>query len=230
MQTPFTIRLLMPSVVLVLSACGSLPQQISSIETSAVANNNTAVSKASVGTRMNLPAGNELGVSSVLVIDEYLAASGRMCRLVEVDPVGDETRVMCQRANGEWSFTRALISSAFRQEIYPRVLAASPLLEDFPKSDNSVVDVATLQMTTSAAITTADPLVDNKLLGASSALSPQVQLKMEPSETLWRFAARTTGNGENWQRIAKINGISDVSKMGAELVLSVPAKLIESDR
>ena len=229
MQTPFKLRLMLLSVVLVLSACGSLPQQSSPIKT-AVVNSNTVISKASVGTRMSLPAGNELGLPSVLVVDEYLAASGRICRLVEVEPLGDETRVMCQRVSGEWGFTRALISSAFRQEITPRVLAASPLVEGLPESDSGVVDVATQQMTTSSAFSAADPLVDNELLVPTSALSPQVQLQMEPRETLWRFAARTTGKGENWQHIAKLNGITDVSKIRPELMLSVPTKLVETDR
>lgn len=230
MQTLYMLRPLLLSAVMGLSACGSLPQQSSPLTTPTVASNNIVVNKTSVGTRMSLPAGNELGVSSVLVVDEYLAASGRICRLVEVEPLSDETRVMCQRGIGEWSFTRALISSAFRQEITPRVLAATPLLESLPESDSNVVDVASQQMTTSVELAVADPLVDNAVIVSTFALSPQVQLQMEPRETLWRFAARTTGKGENWQHIAKVNGISDVSKMRAELVLNVPANLVVSDR
>ena len=52
---------------------------------------------------------------------------------------------MCQRVSGEWSFTRALISSAFRQQINPRALAASPLVKDLPKSESGDLGRTTQQ-------------------------------------------------------------------------------------
>ena len=46
-------------------------------------------------------------------------------------------------------------------------------------------------------------------------------------ETLWSFAARTTGSGFNWGKIAEMNGISedDVTKLQAGTELKVPMSM-----
>ena len=48
-------------------------------------------------------------------------------------------------------------------------------------------------------------------------------------ETLWAFAERTTGQGDNWSAIARVNGIDDPDRVGAGRALALPDGL-ESGR
>lgn len=46
------------------------------------------------------------------------------------------------------------------------------------------------------------------------------------NETLWSFAKRTTGNALNWERIARINGITDAKTLASGSQLFVPVELV----
>jgi len=47
-------------------------------------------------------------------------------------------------------------------------------------------------------------------------------------ETLWSFAARTTGSGIHWSRIAAANGVNDASRVSAGTALTVPMELLSA--
>ena len=65
------------------------------------------VGRARVGDTVTLAPGNPLGARRARIVDEYDAASGRTCRRVELGDAG-RPRVVCLRADGRWSATRAL--------------------------------------------------------------------------------------------------------------------------
>lgn len=69
-----------------------------------------------------LPPGNPLGARAVLVLDEYHAASGRLCRRV-VPPNTAATRTVCRADEARWEAVRALGGSA---RPAPPVPAAEP--------------------------------------------------------------------------------------------------------
>lgn len=230
MQTPTLVRSSLLSAVMALSACSTLPPAEPSAVSTADRVSSQGLDKAAVGSRITLPANNALGVSSVQIVDEYRAASGRLCRRVQVSPTDDSSRVMCQRKNGQWSFTRALISNSLRQTMKNQPLVSTPLSSELMQDGQEVVDTAAQAMVLSAADTNEVPGLGNAMATAADASAPPVQLRLNPGETLWRFAARTTGNPENWTHIAKLNGISDVGKLQGGTMLNIPAELFAGSR
>jgi len=53
-----------------------------------------------------------------------------------------------------------------------------------------------------------------------------VQRTVNLNETLWSFAKRTTGNALNWEKIARLNGISEPKTLANGTQLQVPAELV----
>lgn len=191
-------------LVLVLGACSTVPPrdespQVSSTKAAGAATG--TIESAVPGSIVELDDDNDLGVSRVRVVDEYLAASGRLCRRVQLPRNNDPIRILCRRDNGQWSFTRALISSSASDRIYSRAAMEETLLTD----DALLVTTSNARQQMQA--------------------TPPVRLKMREGETLWRFSARTTGNPENWERIAEFNGIDDVAVIQSGTRLNVPADL-----
>jgi len=223
MQNNLLVRLSLLSVMAGLSACSTLPEHASSID----ASSNATMTRAAVGSRVVLPAGNELGATSVRIVDEYRAASGRLCRRVEISAPGDVSRVMCQREQGQWTFTRGLFSSSSRQGLPPLVLAAMPS-GSVDQQDPIIVDSASLEIADATQVQNADAVVALTASGEESA--DAVQLRLNAGETLWRFSVRTTGDAMNWTRIAQFNGISDASSVRGGEMLNVPAELYLSSR
>jgi hypothetical protein len=136
------VRLALCSIVLAVSACASNPPhgadagpQVTNGSSAAgrvsgnasllaggdaetVTHPAAAIASAEVGSIVPLAANNALGVSRVRVVDEYRAASGRLCRRVQLPRNTDSIRVACERGSGQWSFTRALVSSGISERIY----------------------------------------------------------------------------------------------------------------
>lgn len=223
MQNNSLVRLSLLSVLAGLSACSTLPEHASNLD----AASNATITRAAVGSRIVLPAGNELGATSVRIIDEYRAASGRLCRRVDMSESGDLLRVMCLRDQGQWTFTRELFSSSSRPDLAPAVLAATP--SDIVDQQGPImVDSASPEVAETTQYSYSDTDVAPSASGEEGAAPVQIQLNA--GETLWRFSARTTGDAQNWSRIAQLNGISDVSSIRSGEMLRVPAELYLSSR
>ncbi|NND89526.1 MAG: hypothetical protein HKN42_01580 [Granulosicoccus sp.] len=207
------VRLAPLCFAMVLGACSSNPQrnegQLPGSQLAVNVSPNAALVTAEAGSTVELPAGNSLDVTRVQVLDEYQAASGRRCRRVQLPRASDSIRIMCERSNGQWTFTRALISTGMNERIHGRSAAMS-VVDDH---DKVLVPDETLLL----------PPDESQEQIATSA--PPVQLRLGEGETLWRFAGRTTGNPENWKRIAEFNGIGDVATMHSGALLKIPADL-----
>lgn len=211
MSSLLPVRFSLCCLVLSLGACSATPER--DLEwlsgSGQVSRSVGADSRApeSVGTFLQLPAGNTPGVSEVRVLHEYRAASGRLCRQVEVPQQGNSIRVMCEREKGNWSFTRALVGSE--------------------GNESAVVTVVEhretgIWGTSSSAVRVAS--------NSSLASRPTVQERLGAGESLWRFAARTTGNALNWELIAELNGIENPDRVIAGSELSVPVHLLSGTR
>ena len=209
-------RLAIVCLAFVLSACGTQPLREQTIEPDVApaltTSSASAVASATQGSIVQLPANNPLGVSEVRVIDDYRAASGRLCRRVQLPGKDGSVRVLCQRDYGQWSYTRALVTSQ----------ASDAYIEPFTAAASSRPPVSSVPSASGALPVSSVP-PDPRLPQASSV--PPVQLRMQAGETLWRFAARTTGRSENWERIAAYNGIGDAGRVQSGSVLKVPADL-----
>lgn len=101
-------------LALMIGGCSTVPQPAESFTAPSKQASSTAASltaSAEIGSVIQLPPDNVLGVSRARVLDEYRAASGRLCRRVQIPRNEDSIRVACERSAGQWSFTRALVSS-----------------------------------------------------------------------------------------------------------------------
>lgn len=164
----------------------------------------------SVGTFLQLPADKAVGAPQIEVLHEYQAASGRLCRQVQVS--GESAvRVMCERGKAGWTFTRALVGS----------------------EGNTLTDEGSIVRTGSRR-QAALPIAANNALQTLSesdhASMPSIEQELGDGESLWRFAARTTGNPVNWTLIAEMNGIDDPDRVRAGQKLNVPSHLVSGQR
>lgn len=183
-----------------------------------------AVGAAAIGDTINLPAGNPTGAQSADVIAEYFAASNRRCRQV-LPRGGQAVRIACEQKNGSWKWVRALTTSEVPQPLPALVTvgATEPTYTDITVVESSYTenlqtldantfsgDVATLSGTASHP--------DNASVQAQ-------RVDVEPGETLWKFAQRTTGSGAHWQAIAELNGIDDARTVTSSMSLLLPPHL-----
>ena len=139
------------------------------------------------------------------VIDEYTAASGRVCRSL-LDQRAGSTRVACRGRTNQWYLRHALTSNTAVKN------TKMPLSVD---SQNSAASESAGE-----AVKPPVQTVDNVELSNQNLL----RVAFVENETLWRFAKRVTGNALNWQAIASLNGISDVNSLRAGQLLSIPSQ------
>lgn len=203
MLRPLPARLSVLCLVLTLGACSATPDRGQSWPSGDRSASSLLVadgiSRENTGRLLELPASNALGVSSVNVLHEYQAASGRLCRRVAV-PQNNAIRVMCERGKGDWSFTRALVGAEGNAQV-------------------AVVG-------TPGSLGTAVRVTGKSLRAKSIASMPAVVEEVGEGESLWRFAARTTGDPLNWELIAELNDIDSPYRVRPGEELSVPAHLL----
>ena len=97
--------------LLALAGCASAPKSsVRVIEPNAELA--SVIGRAQQGEQVQLPAGNSLGVDSVIVGRTYFAASGRECRRLRQTNGAPMQRVACKSKNGEWQFARDLSVSS----------------------------------------------------------------------------------------------------------------------
>lgn len=189
------------------------------------------VGAADIGQRVNLPAGNPLGVPSATVTREYFAASNRKCRQVVALGSNSNSRIACLRNQGEWEWIRSISSSAVSSVSIP-LAAALPLpMEAEAVSttvSQSVESEQRMEEGSDPLNWTPPPVIipasANIELGAEGL---PAQATVIDNETLWKFARRTTGSGVHWQAIAEFNTIDDARDIQSGMTLFIPAHLIQ---
>lgn len=67
--------------------------------------------------------------------------------------------------------------------------------------------------------------VNDQLIPETELITTQILLTFEKGDTLWEFAERNTGNGDNWEQIMLANGIEDEKNIDAGAELMVPYNL-----
>lgn len=176
-------RLLLIATVLGLSACSTLPQSTSLPMFEPVLPSNTF--KVALGSIIDVPQMESTDPGEARILAEYHSASGRHCLKVEMQTPSKPDRVMCQRDNGEWSFTRALFTSQ-----------TTP----FPKKQV----VETSQTEAIAAVEPA-PVVDVpngiELFGAQFE-SAHLNLASFDVQSVWNFAGTYSAGPAKWTELA----------------------------
>ena len=215
------------------------------------------IGAAPVGRLVPLPTGNPLGVAEVRVIEAYRSAGGRDCRRVELPPRGQETRVVCRRADGRWSATRALVHSGLprtgsgpRESVAARIGRRSVGVAAGATSGRAPAPLPAVAVATptrgprferAAGIR---PLREEReALAAAPAAAPRrerggaddvrladgsVRTRLAPGETLWDVAERVLGSGHRWPIIAEANGVREPARMPIGAVLIVPPRSASS--
>ena len=150
-----------------------------------------------------------VGGETLRVVGTYAAASGRTCRRLADARGVVLPRVSCRQANGDWTLGRSLGGQGPDGVAPPRGTSRS------------------------------SPLVSEPVTGAAKPALVVTPLDREPEavvealhrdETLWAFAARVTGDPLNWTRIARFNGIEEVTAVESGRTLRVPSALALSVR
>lgn len=171
-------------------------------------------------TLVRLKEGNQLGLSAVMTGPRYRSASGRICKSLLNRlrlPVG---QLVCNKGKNSWYVQRAL-SLTSREDFSnsESIVAAADIHPALPVNYTTAISVESNRNSqvlahdqTSIEITPAD----------SSLL-----VSLEENETLWSFALRVTGDGQNWRAIAEDNGIDDATKINKDIQLKVANRLIQ---
>lgn len=206
----------------------------------------SALGSAQVGDSMVLPAGNELGASTATVIKEYNAASGRLCRRIQLDNASGSIRIVCMKSDGQWDMPRALDQRAFQQLPIENKFVAVPIdnAQQVGKTLVTVPEIETAQVPAPATSAFESVSTENSdvvkqveaaaatdvVLIEASANNPASQLReVALGETLWKFSKRVTGNALNWSMIADYNDIDDARTVSSGMVLKIPAHLLRLD-
>ncbi len=203
--------------VLLLTGCAA-PGGKSLAPSPTLSSNQTAadqIGAAQPGDVIDMPASNLFGAPTVVVGNDYTAASGRLCRRLRSGDGALLSRIVCQRETGEWYSPRALYSNeptSFRQSTRVDTTAAGA------SADTSSIVVVELGE---------DDLnvQDSKVESLDTTVATE-QHTLQAGETLWSFTRRVTGNALNWNAVADVNGIDDSRRLNAGDVLLVPKALV----
>lgn len=109
------------------SACSSMPQGNGGLSNGSNAENNwqsvienapratnaslAPLGKTAIGQVATLASENPLGVTRARVIDEYSAASGRLCRRIAIAERQPRLRVVCREPGDDWALVRGLVAA-----------------------------------------------------------------------------------------------------------------------
>ena len=182
-------RLLLIATVLGLSACATLPQSTAMPSFDPVLPTNTF--KVALGSIIDVPQVKSTDPGEARVLAEYHSASGRHCLKVEMQTPSKPDRVMCQRDNGEWSFTRSLFTS----QIAP--VTEEPLV----KSSNNEA-IANVEAVPAPAV---DVPSGVELFGATFEAA-HLNLASFDVQSVWNFAGTYSAGPANWAAIAVASG------------------------
>lgn len=215
--------LMMLVALLVFAGCASVPKSsVSVVEPNAELA--SVIGSAQQGALVQLPAGNSLGVDTVIVGRTYFAASGRECRrLLQADGAPMQ-RVACKSGDDAWRFARDLsVSTSSSVSTYAAASSLSSILTE-PTSEPVLltptpVSEEHIEIPASFQDAPAKPV-------SASTQNELLPFEVKLNETLWSFAKRTTGNALNWKAIAHANGILNAKALASGTVLDVPATLV----
>ena len=187
-------RLLLVAMVLGLSACATVPQPTAWPTFEPVYHENTF--KVALGSLIDVPAVDEKNPGEARVVEEYHAASGRHCLKVEMlgEDVGN--RIMCQRDNGQWSFTRSLFTTVVPRS-QEELLIQTPLHEKVTKRV-APVEVAPVELATVDA--TKYPSVAESF---GTDFTPTLTtLNSFDGQSAWNYAGTITAGPAKWLELA----------------------------
>jgi len=151
------------------------------------------------------------------VVGTYAAASGRLCRRLADADGRVLARVSCRQPNGEWTLGRTLGGAG-------------------PDGGSASGTASSPSPSVSRPLVPALGRVRAKPEGSASAApgrggDPEtITGTLAADETLWSFAARTTGDAKNWKTIAWLNGIEDAADVDAGRTLEVPKAMVDAAR
>lgn len=187
------------------------------------------VGSAEIGSTVELPAGNPVGVARADVIAEYFAASNRRCRQVlpqRGQGSHGDVRIACENKDGSWEWVRSLTNSSVAKPL--------PALASIGASHSLVVVGSALQAGVRSDVgveARVDEFADSELVDIArldlSADAANNAYSVNDDETLWKFSRRTTGSGANWQAIAELNDIDDARTVAPGMTLLVPSLLLQ---
>lgn len=216
MDLPQIKLLALVPVLLTVFGCATVPSQ-SQPQVAIAQTPATMVGDARQGDRVQLPADNALGYSSVVVGRTYYAASGRQCRKLFSSNGAPLSRVSCQSKNGTWQLARDLqpVSASMSSITSSQSMQSrNPVMQQINDSQPQSVSVDLTDL-------------DNASGSSDVVAIDTVEERLRANETLWAFAKRTTGNALNWEAIAELNGISDANTIAVGANLSIPANLVD---
>jgi len=183
------------------------------------------------GDIVDLPVGNDIGENTVVVGNDYTAASGRLCRRLRSTSGAMLSRVVCQRESGEWYSPRSLYSNKVSSA---KPLFSTPISSTAASATEQAVDLSELGEDQTQSIVAVELGEDDlqstgaKVRSANSTIDTQ-KFMLEQGETLWSFSRRVTGNALNWNTIAELNNIDDSRRLAAGDALLVPKSLVRGE-
>ncbi len=184
-------RLLLIATVLGLSACATLPQSTAMPSFDPVLPTNTF--KVALGSIIDVPQVKSTDPGEARVLAEYHSASGRHCLKVEMQTPSKPDRVMCQRDNGEWSFTRSLFTS----QIAP--VTEEPLVKS--PANEAIANVEVVP----EPLPIEDVPTGVELFGATFEAA-HLNLASFDVQSVWNFAGTYSAGPANWAAVAVASG------------------------
>lgn len=176
-------RLSLIAAMLGLAACATVPQGLNSVSDQSAPQGITK--KVSLGSMIAVPENSDVEGGQAKVVDEYFSASGRHCVRVEIEGAGNNSRVICEREGGNWSFTRSL----FNNEV--------------PTTNNDLLIKTPLDRSESSPAE--QPEVDHSsiadVLGTEFG-THYAELPSYNSDSVWDFAGTSTAGPEKWTQLA----------------------------
>ncbi|MFK8077538.1 MAG: hypothetical protein AB8B84_13210 [Granulosicoccus sp.] len=188
-------RLLLIAAVLGLSACTTLPQSTAMPSFEPVLPTNTF--KVALGSIIDVPQVKSSDPGEARVLAEYHSASGRHCLKVEMQTPLKPDRVMCQRDNGEWSFTRSLFTS----QIAP--VTKEPLVKS--STNEAIAKVESEPAPVPVRVRVKDVPSGVELFGATFEAA-HLNLASFDVQSVWNFAGTYSAGPANWADVVAASG------------------------
>jgi len=212
--------LLLLAVSLWLSGCAT---SRSNTPLTAIAPASSAAQKlgdARPGDIVDLPAGNKFGETTIVVGDDYTAASGRLCRRLRSSEGAVLSRIVCKSEAGQWYSPRSLYSNKVKTA---QQLFDTPSKTSAQTTENQTQSIVAVELGEDDLQTK-----ESKVRTANADIETEKHL-LKLGETLWSFSRRVTGNALNWNTIADLNNIDDSRRLAAGDTLLVPKSLVRGE-